>query len=140
KDDLIRTVWPDTVVEENNLNQHISSLRKVLGEDHEGKSYIETIPRRGYRFAATVTTRALGTAKSKPEELSEALLPTRATGNRGVSDRREAAEPARKLNLETAMEISVPDRTARRADTFSSPVVSPAAPPSGVHLGPVLVA
>src|SRR6266404_4924294 len=48
KSELIRLVWPGTFVEENNLNQNISALRKVLGEGE----YIETIPRRGYRFVA----------------------------------------------------------------------------------------
>jgi DNA-binding winged helix-turn-helix (wHTH) protein len=37
KDDLIKAIWPDTVVEENNLNQNISVLRKVLGESQDGK-------------------------------------------------------------------------------------------------------
>src|SRR5579863_4066344 len=48
KAQLLKLVWPDTFVEENNLTQHISALRKALGDD----SYIETIPRRGYRFLA----------------------------------------------------------------------------------------
>src|ERR1700730_12378903 len=50
KDELIRSVWPDTFVEENNLNQHISALRRALGEDQNGDVYIETVPRLGYRF------------------------------------------------------------------------------------------
>jgi eukaryotic-like serine/threonine-protein kinase len=57
KDDLMKRVWPDTVVEENNLTQNISTLRKVLGQSPEGAAYIETIPRRGYRFVATVKER-----------------------------------------------------------------------------------
>ena len=54
KDDLLKKVWPDTVVEENNLAQNVSTLRKVLGQGPEGSACIETIPRRGYRFVATV--------------------------------------------------------------------------------------
>lgn len=54
KDELLRLVWPDSTVEENNLNKNISLLRKILGEDARGKSYIETVPRVGYRFAASV--------------------------------------------------------------------------------------
>src|SRR5260370_35077659 len=46
KSELMKLVWPETFVEENNLTQNISTLRKVLGEGE----YIETIPRRGYRF------------------------------------------------------------------------------------------
>jgi DNA-binding winged helix-turn-helix (wHTH) protein len=55
KEDLLRQVWPDTVVEENNLNKNISLLRKALGEPATGHSDIETVPRVGYRFVAAVT-------------------------------------------------------------------------------------
>lgn len=54
KDDLIKAVWPDTFVEESNLTSNISILRKQLGV-YQGGEYIETIPKRGYRFIATVT-------------------------------------------------------------------------------------
>ena len=54
KDDLLRQLWPGTIVEENNLNKNISMLRKALGECSSGLSYIETVPRVGYRFAAEV--------------------------------------------------------------------------------------
>jgi DNA-binding winged helix-turn-helix (wHTH) protein/TolB-like protein len=52
KDELIAKVWGGMIVEENNLTQQISLLRKLLGDP--GQSTIETIPRRGYRFAANV--------------------------------------------------------------------------------------
>lgn len=54
KDDLLRQLWPGTIVEENNLNKNISMLRKALGDCPDGQSYIETVPRVGYRFAAQV--------------------------------------------------------------------------------------
>src|SRR6266850_4249572 len=50
KDDLMKSLWPDSYVEEANLTQYIYTLRKALGEGN----YIETIPRRGYRFVAEV--------------------------------------------------------------------------------------
>ncbi|HEU4386703.1 MAG TPA: alpha/beta fold hydrolase [Blastocatellia bacterium] len=53
KDELLRTIWPDTFVEEANLAVTISMVRKALG----GNEYIETVPRRGYRFCAPVTER-----------------------------------------------------------------------------------
>src|SRR5688572_15484310 len=54
KAELMRQVWPDTAVEESNLTQNIYTLRKVL-VDADGKSpFIETVPRRGYRFVASV--------------------------------------------------------------------------------------
>jgi DNA-binding winged helix-turn-helix (wHTH) protein/TolB-like protein/Tfp pilus assembly protein PilF len=54
KDDLMKRVWPDSFVEEGNLTQNISLLRKALGEGQNGHQYIETIARRGYRFIAPV--------------------------------------------------------------------------------------
>lgn len=55
KNDFIKALWPDTYVEEGNLAQNICKLRKVLGTNRFGKPYIETIPRRGYRFIASVS-------------------------------------------------------------------------------------
>jgi DNA-binding winged helix-turn-helix (wHTH) protein/TolB-like protein len=54
KDELMRRVWPDTAVEESNLTQNIYILRKIFSADPGGQQYIETIPRRGYRFVARV--------------------------------------------------------------------------------------
>jgi Tol biopolymer transport system component/DNA-binding winged helix-turn-helix (wHTH) protein len=54
KEMLMRELWPDTFVEEGNLTFNISMLRKVLGEDKREPQYIETVPRRGYRFLAGV--------------------------------------------------------------------------------------
>ena len=54
KDELIQAVWPDTFVEESNLTSNISIVRKQLGVHPDGGEYIETIPKRGYRFVAAV--------------------------------------------------------------------------------------
>ena len=54
KAELMETLWPNTFVEEGNLTQHIYTLRKALGDRPDGKPYIETIARRGYRLAAPV--------------------------------------------------------------------------------------
>src|SRR5262245_1738551 len=54
KQELLDAIWPETTVEENNLNHNVSVLRKALGEKATDQQYIETIPRVGYRFAATV--------------------------------------------------------------------------------------
>jgi DNA-binding winged helix-turn-helix (wHTH) protein/Tfp pilus assembly protein PilF len=56
KDELLREVWPDTFVEEVNLTVNISALRKALGQGCNGKGMIQTVPTRGYRFVAPVTT------------------------------------------------------------------------------------
>jgi len=54
KDELMKAVWPDSFVEEVNLAHNISVLRKALGQDEGGIRFIETLPRRGYRFVAAV--------------------------------------------------------------------------------------
>jgi Tol biopolymer transport system component/DNA-binding winged helix-turn-helix (wHTH) protein len=57
KEELLRKVWPDSFVEEAALNKSVSLLRKALGENSSGRKYIETAPKRGYRFVAPVTQR-----------------------------------------------------------------------------------
>src|SRR6202008_1868555 len=52
KEELLERVWPGVFIEEGNLARHVFNLRKVLGDSVE---YIETIPKRGYRFVAAVT-------------------------------------------------------------------------------------
>ena len=79
KDELMRKVWPDSFVEESNLAQHVSILRRALRDGEEGFQYIETVPRYGYRFVAEV--RELGGiapdagawSDSTPSQLSPAV-------------------------------------------------------------------
>jgi eukaryotic-like serine/threonine-protein kinase len=68
KDELMQRVWPDAFVEEGNLNKNIFLLRKLLGEWSGGREYIETVPKRGYRFVAPVeeVTHAEVAARSEP--------------------------------------------------------------------------
>jgi len=54
KDEMLKEVWPDTFVEEATLAQNIFTLRKALGQARDGDLYIETVPKRGYRFVADV--------------------------------------------------------------------------------------
>src|SRR6185369_16920394 len=65
KEALISAIWPDTVVEENNLNQNISALRRALGGSRKENRYIVTVPGRGYSFVAPVNAVGL-----KPENES----------------------------------------------------------------------
>jgi DNA-binding winged helix-turn-helix (wHTH) protein/TolB-like protein len=58
KDELLREVWPDTIVEEVNLSVNISALRKALDREHAANEMIQTVPTRGYRFVVPVATRA----------------------------------------------------------------------------------
>jgi len=54
KEEIMEAVWRDAFVEENNLAQNVSLLRKVLGEGRDGAKFIETVSKRGYRFVAPV--------------------------------------------------------------------------------------
>src|SRR6266853_1573134 len=54
KDELLEALWPDTVVEEVALAHNVSQLRKALGDRAEEPRFIETVPKRGYRFIAPV--------------------------------------------------------------------------------------
>jgi Tol biopolymer transport system component/DNA-binding winged helix-turn-helix (wHTH) protein len=80
KEELIKKVWPDTFVEEVNLAKNVSCLRKILGEGHS-EQYIETIPKRGYRFVA-------GVKEVWKENVGQAISPSEngANGNLNVAD------------------------------------------------------
>jgi DNA-binding winged helix-turn-helix (wHTH) protein/tetratricopeptide (TPR) repeat protein len=54
KDELVEIVWPDVYVEENNLTQYVAAARRALGDTRQEQRYIETVPKRGYRFAPSV--------------------------------------------------------------------------------------
>ncbi len=70
KDELMSAIWPDTIVEENNLNKNISVLRQVLGEKPGAHRFIVTVPGKGYKFVADVRTISVEkipeTSDSKP--------------------------------------------------------------------------
>src|SRR5882724_2251084 len=67
KNELIKRVWPQTVVEEGTLRVHIASLRKTLGEGRAQRRYVENVTGHGYRFVATVTrSTEAGSAQSGP--------------------------------------------------------------------------
>jgi DNA-binding winged helix-turn-helix (wHTH) protein/TolB-like protein/Flp pilus assembly protein TadD len=89
KDDLMKRVWPNTFVEEGNLTQNISLLRKALGETPGGVQFIETVPRRGYRFVAETsatseTNGRFGSIPSSPEiaPVVSAQIPAAVSGRR----------------------------------------------------------
>jgi eukaryotic-like serine/threonine-protein kinase len=74
KDDLIKRVWPDAFVEEGNLNKNIFVLRKPLGVWDGGREYIETVPKRGYRFVAPVNEVTHAEVSAQPQTSSSANL------------------------------------------------------------------
>ncbi len=74
KSQLMKLVWPDTHVEDVGLARNISLLRKALGDESDENPYIETVPRRGYRFAAQVATDEPAGPPPPPERQSRARL------------------------------------------------------------------
>ena len=73
KEELLQAVWGETFVEEGNLTQYISHLRKALGDNSEDTRLIVTIARKGYQFTANVTVaEAAGTAKHAAVQVSTA--------------------------------------------------------------------
>ena len=77
KDELMQAIWPHTVVEENNLNQSISALRRALGESPAENRYITTVPGRGYCFVADVKKAAAVELIADNDSLNAASLPSR---------------------------------------------------------------
>jgi DNA-binding winged helix-turn-helix (wHTH) protein len=69
----MRVVWADSFVEEGNLAVSIHEIRKVLGGKEDGNGYIETVPRRGYRFAACVSATSRGQEHQTLAGSSESL-------------------------------------------------------------------
>ena len=77
KDELMQAIWPHTVVEENNLNQSISALRRALGESRGENRYITTVPGRGYCFVADVKKAAAVGLIADNDSLNAASHPSR---------------------------------------------------------------
>jgi DNA-binding winged helix-turn-helix (wHTH) protein/TolB-like protein/Flp pilus assembly protein TadD len=91
KDALMRALWPGLVVEDNSLSQVISGLRRALGDDSQDSRYIQTVPRRGFRFIAAVTELADPPA---PERLPSAAIDSTSQAEstvRPVSNKRRLA-------------------------------------------------
>ena len=82
KDELVAEVWPDTFVEEGNLAVNMTRLRQALSDD-TGQSYVETVPKKGYRFVAAVREVGAGAPVAAPEPT--AITPPVATSTPPVS-------------------------------------------------------
>lgn len=87
KEDLMKRIWPNTFVEEGNLTQNISLLRKALGETPGGVQFIETVPRRGYRFVAE-TSEASGNGRGVIQGPAEPVVSIPNTASQSAGTRR----------------------------------------------------
>jgi DNA-binding winged helix-turn-helix (wHTH) protein/tetratricopeptide (TPR) repeat protein len=79
KEEILSRLWPGTFVEEGNVLRNVSTLRKVLGDGEDGSRYIETIPKRGYRFVARVEVLTNGSASAPAAALTAAAPAPSAT-------------------------------------------------------------
>jgi Tol biopolymer transport system component/DNA-binding winged helix-turn-helix (wHTH) protein len=75
KETFLKQIWPDAFVEESSLAQNISVLRKILEDDGNGNKFIETVPKRGYRFVAEVQQLALDTSATPGAVAPDASRP-----------------------------------------------------------------
>jgi TolB-like protein/DNA-binding winged helix-turn-helix (wHTH) protein/Tfp pilus assembly protein PilF len=99
KERLMEAIWPDSIVEENNLTQNISTLRRVFGETPGSHHYIVTVPGRGYRFVAEIKTREAdaGAAPRRIPETAPAIAVaekiTEHVGSVAQADHRHSFRP-----------------------------------------------
>src|SRR5438876_468698 len=72
KDELMKRLWPETFVEEANLAQNISAIRRALDDKNGGRHYIETVPKGGYRFVGQITVSQPAAPSATPARESDA--------------------------------------------------------------------
>jgi len=107
RDALMDAVWPDSFVEETNITVNISFLRKTLGSAPDGQPYIETVPRRGYRFNGGVIE-----CEEADEPKLEKATPIQPEAEVGLAGAAAARAPAVENRLTEPSEISRPQPPA----------------------------
>jgi Tol biopolymer transport system component/DNA-binding winged helix-turn-helix (wHTH) protein len=125
KDDLMRRVWPGAVVEENNLNQNITALRKCLGDTRRASRYIATIPGLGYRFVAEVKTASAVEAGPTTDGAQSANAPAEADG--AADEGGELSERVESLTTNAPAEPTTALDELTLAPTKPKSMVAPAA-------------
>ena len=112
KDEMMQKVWPDTFVEDANLTINISALRKLLGDSTGDQQYIETVPKRGYRFIVPVKQFHDDGKASEPmhsPEIARVVAPTSAWSRR-------IALPAALLLIAVMVVVLLSTRSAKLTD------------------------
>jgi TolB-like protein/Flp pilus assembly protein TadD len=127
KDILMEEVWPEEFVEEGNLAQHIFMLRRALGETTENPKYIETVPRRGYRFIAAV--REDPDEKPPAEKNRDSLIiPRKDTNDRLANIQSMAVLPFETLGTKTQDEylgLGIADALITKLSNLKRVIVRP---------------
>ena len=101
KDQLLKSLWPDSFVEENNLTQQISQLRRALSDGLDGQNYIETVPKLGYRFLPEVHQIGNGHFASTTSQQTEVLWTKRTRTHVVLCEEVEEEETSEPLEFST---------------------------------------
>src|SRR5262249_7988423 len=107
KEELLKKVWPDTFVEEANLASNISHLRRAMGDGENGQRYIETVPKRGYRFVAGV--------EEVTEEQVEPTIQERSGSDSAASEVEQATNAGELITTHPAVK---PEKLFSKADRY----------------------
>ena len=138
KERLMEAVWPDSIVEENNLTQNISTLRRVFGETPGSHHYIVTVPGRGYRFVADVKMREAD-AGPQPRRIAEAAIApaenkTEHVASMAQPKRRRSFRPILLATVVVVLALSVTAFFFWRARTQNPPGASAQVPAAKIVL------
>jgi len=120
KDELMRRVWPDAVVEENNLTVNMSALRKSLGESPRDHRYLVTVPGRGYQFVADVGQHGGAQALESEQEALANQGVAEISAERGGWD--GEAKPLSQSSSDlgsTAPQVAAPQTNGAASDTHT---------------------
>jgi DNA-binding winged helix-turn-helix (wHTH) protein/TolB-like protein/Tfp pilus assembly protein PilF len=120
KDQIMKAVWPESFVEEANLTVWISVLRKALGDREGGSHYIETVPKKGYRFTAEVKEATVPVPVAKPAVESVAVSAEDSRSDANSNSPAAVAPPALEI---TAPEAILNDSASRVVSTKAVPEV-----------------
>lgn len=140
KDELMKKVWSDSFVEESNVAVGICKIRKLLGGESNGHTYIETVPRRGYRFVASVTEISQPASDRSVSDSVEgvaldgyahcgkgtiAVLPFKLIGTTGCDYLRVGMADALITRLTNLTQVTVrPTSSIRRYDGAQDPILA----------------
>jgi DNA-binding winged helix-turn-helix (wHTH) protein/TolB-like protein/Flp pilus assembly protein TadD len=116
KEDIFARLWSDSFVEDGNLTQYIYVLRKALGQTPDGQSYIETVPKQGYRF--TLQPEQISVVRTTPTEPPE-LDSNQSNEINGFAADREAPEKSSEANLLQPAVYDESEEDASGADAAS---------------------
>lgn len=133
KAEFMEALWPDTFVEESNLTQNIFVLRKILGLAADGKPYVETVPKRGYRISTPVEALDNLTDTSRPPGLPSGFSPSPPAPGLERRTGQERRAPAQLPSASRGLGETLADARTKVSETPPAPL----AQVSHHHPGPL---